>query len=993
MTRGLKRKRAVLSVRLIALTTLLRGVVSGMLPLPAPLDQTSPAKAQGATVTRMSLAYTGTEGTGGGISLIPYWRSSSVSEDGTKVAFESNLAHLVPADGSNNADIFVKDTTSGEIELVSVPLPPFSPSGQSFSPSISADGRMVAFSSDDPNLVPGDSNGFYDVFVRDLQLDTTTLVSAGGGPANDYMDIGKAMISGDGTKVVFGSRATNLVTGGPDQGANIFLRDLVSNTTQLVSVSASGEFGNGEDPSVSADGRFVAFTTTSALLKPGLVSVPGIVRKDMLTGAVAWVSHALAPQTGGGGTWAGISADGQHVAFISDSNNFVENDPDFHDVFVWDAATNNNVKASESFTGGVANNDSYKRPSLSGDGRYVAFSSDASDLVPDDVNGHEDVFVRDLSTSTTTKVSTALPDVQSGPGDSALPWISSSGRFVSFESNAADLVDDDTNHKADIFLQRDPARLTGEKFVYVALGDSYSSGEGAGNSFTDADYFQAYDPGTYTPELKPNLVPPSDECHRALANYARINRDLLAPAADVVLFDQTCSGAKIQLESDDLGIPIAIPHPGEADYEHSSQVNGATFNLLHQGLTRDDVDLVTVGMGGNDANFGELVLSCLLPNVLTEALKAHENTPLELEALVSEFASCRLFDLTIAQSGPAIEALLDKEIQGQQRILDAFPNARVLQVNYPYIIPDPKKSDAICGGIRKEDLSYARQKIRDINKQIKGAVTTSAADHPQLQLVNLQSSLGANAMCPGVPSAQMAVGVEQANLKTEVGRLMDDSTFRPLVDNLIEAYGHQRNCQKIARGVLRQLCAAQLVEVKIAFDNLKAYFTKDERKKIQANMIRPGIPEDFGIRFDRSKGLFHPNALGHAAQASCILKVFRGSQCGSSTTQASSTEQPDTFNGHQVTNAPLGSAPGVQANISVGGFTPNTAVKLTMYSTPIALGTAVAGNSGRVQKTLTMPAAGAGVHSLEIEGLAAGGVGITQRIRVRYPGRPSGGDS
>ena len=129
------------------------------------------------------------------------------------------------------------------------------------------------------------------------------------------------------------------------------------------------------------------------------------------------------------------------------------------------------------------------------------------------------------------------------------------------------------------------------------------------------------------------------------------------------------------------------------------------------------------------------------------------------------------------------------------------------------------------------------------------------------------------------------------------------------------------------------------------------------------------------------------------SQASCIKGVYQGSQSGSGDTQSLSSEPPDTFNDQEVTNAPLRSAPGVPANLSFGGFAPRTEVRLTVDSSSVVLGTAVADDSGRIQRNLTMPAAGAGVHTIELEGEAAGGVGITSRVRVRYPGCPVGGDT
>ena len=129
------------------------------------------------------------------------------------------------------------------------------------------------------------------------------------------------------------------------------------------------------------------------------------------------------------------------------------------------------------------------------------------------------------------------------------------------------------------------------------------------------------------------------------------------------------------------------------------------------------------------------------------------------------------------------------------------------------------------------------------------------------------------------------------------------------------------------------------------------------------------------------------------SQASCIKGVYQGTQSGSEGTRSLGSEPPDTFNEQEVTNAPMKSAPGEPADLSFGGFAPGTEVRLTVDSSSVVLGTGVADDSGRIQQNLAMPAAGAGVHTIELEGEAAGGVGITNRVRVRYPGCPVGGDT
>ncbi|HOI97993.1 MAG TPA: hypothetical protein PLA19_05850, partial [Candidatus Pacearchaeota archaeon] len=152
-----------------------------------------------------------------------------------------------------------------------------------------------------------------------------------------------------------------------------------------------------------------------------------------------------------------------------------------------------------------------------------------------------------------------------------------------------------------------------DKFVYVALGDSYQSGEGAGNSIQDSARYlsEAYEQGTYTD----TLVSGNDSCHRALQNYAKINKNKFKPELsddDIVLIDLTCSGAKIETGPR----PPVVGDMASNQIAPNSQLQQALDKLGEAGLAPADVDLVTVGMGGNDAKFTDLVYACVLPNIL-----------------------------------------------------------------------------------------------------------------------------------------------------------------------------------------------------------------------------------------------------------------------------------------------------------------------------------------------------------------------------------------
>ena len=257
---------------------------------------------------------------------------------------------------------------------------------------------------------------------------------------------------------------------------------------------------------------------------------------------------------------------------------------------------------------------------------------------------------------------------------------------------------------------------SGDKFVYVALGDSYSSGEGAGVGVRpSADYLtSAYENGTnFPPQVGPQdntytsaLNNGGNACHRALLNYAKINRDKFKPGAQVVLIDRTCSGATIATGGSkppivgDVGQPI----------DPKSQVQQALDRLAGVGLTAADVDLVTVGMGGNDAEFGNIVASCLLPAISRIILDKYPNSPGELK-LVAGLASCQAVDSLGPKTDNAIAALKDKEVDAEKKILSTFGSARVLQLDYPDILPN-KNSPSYCGGIAKE-----RRRVRSPEDQ------------------------------------------------------------------------------------------------------------------------------------------------------------------------------------------------------------------------------------------------------------------------------------
>ena len=380
--------------------------------------------------------------------------SPSISDDGRFIAFGSDASNLVSGDSNNLPDIFVHDRETGTTSHVSADS--ISIAGSNFnSPSMSSDGHFVAFGSDASNLVSGDTNGQTDVFVKDLQTSTISRVSVSSSGKQGNGDSYYARISGNGRFVAFFSAASNLVSGDTNDAWDIFVHDRQTGTTSRVSVDSSGNEGNNFSSlfSISNDGRFVAFASSASNLVSGDTSfISDIFVHDRQTGVTSRVSVGSSGNEGNGDSYEpSISGDGRFVAFQSYASNLVSGDTNSRqDIFVHDRQTDTTSRVSVGSSGIQGNSDS-EHPSISGDGRFVTFQSHASNLVSGDTNGTDDIFVHDLQTGTTSRVSVDSSGGQ-GNGSNFYPSISGDGRFVTFHSYASNLVSGDTNGIDDIFI-------------------------------------------------------------------------------------------------------------------------------------------------------------------------------------------------------------------------------------------------------------------------------------------------------------------------------------------------------------------------------------------------------------------------------------------------------------------------------------------------------------------------------------------------------------
>jgi Tol biopolymer transport system component len=414
----------------------------------------SPGSAQ--VTERVSLGTTGHQAASG--AELPSTQGRYVSSDGRYVVFESASSDVVPGDVNGTWDIFLRDRVRGTTHLISISTAGVQGNGVSglFGLTITPDGRFVVFESRASNLVPGDTNLSRDVFLRDRSNGTTERVSLamGGGEGND--ESFAPSVSADARFVAFISAASNLVPGDTNNAYDVFVCDRLLGTTERVSVAGSGVQGNfgSDQPSISADGRWVAFQSESNNLVPGDTNgVLDIFLRDRLSGTT---ERASVPTGGGQGDQGGggpvISSDGRFIAFTSFSTNLVPGDTNGDlDVFVHDrrAVTTERVSVA---TGGIQGNSNSSFPAISADGRFVAFSSAAHNLVSGGTIG-ANIFVRDRALGTTELVSVSTSGAQSHYGglDSSAS-ISEDGRYTVFKSYNRDLVPGDSNGHGDVFL-------------------------------------------------------------------------------------------------------------------------------------------------------------------------------------------------------------------------------------------------------------------------------------------------------------------------------------------------------------------------------------------------------------------------------------------------------------------------------------------------------------------------------------------------------------
>lgn len=402
----------------------------------------------------------------------------SLDQDGRYVAFYSEASNLVSGDSNQLADVFVKDSATGVITRISTSSNGQQGNGRSLNPAISGNGRYVVFQSEASNLVGGleipDTNGFADIFRYDNLTGQIRRVSLGAGGVQANNTCANPAISGDGRIIVFESTATNLVGSSVAGRSHVYLYDSSTDTIRRISAGPAEGNGGSFNPAVSFDGAYVVFASDAS----NLVAGDGNGRRDIFLYDVSKrtlrrvsVPSGGAGEADGASTTPTISGDGRHVAYSSTATNLDGFDSNgVPDIYVTDTVTLSTVRVSVPNSGGEASDTSLNpvgsiTPSISTNGRYVAYASLADNLADGDYVGEDhpvvkdgnfsqDIYVydRDVSGSGTfdasgntftTRVSVNRFGYQTinvlGEQSSAAslqPAISGSGRFVAYSVDA-----------------------------------------------------------------------------------------------------------------------------------------------------------------------------------------------------------------------------------------------------------------------------------------------------------------------------------------------------------------------------------------------------------------------------------------------------------------------------------------------------------------------------------------------------------------------------
>ena len=388
----------------------------------------------------------------------------AVSTNGQFVLFESAADNLVAGDSNSASDVFVRDLVNGITTLVSVNTNGVPGNGASYSPAMTPDGRYVVFASAATDLVPGDTNGISDIFVRDLVSETTTLVSVGATTANGTFPSlsDTPAITPDGRYVAFYSTATNLVPG-QVLGGDIFQRDMAAGTTIWASAGARDLFqsisGSSNEVScslrMSDDGKYIAFAACTNAHWPLLTPTPEsgiILRYNCASGLTDLIDTNAYLQWGPFESVQDLNMtpDGRFVAYVA---NVAGNTGTNTAIYLWDADSGTNILISADTNDALPAASFCDEPVVSTNGQYVAFFSDSAELATNATGSGPFAYLRDVAAGTTILLNAGTNAASAGDGSMLVLGLSEDGQCATFESALPNMVMNDDNRGYDVFLR------------------------------------------------------------------------------------------------------------------------------------------------------------------------------------------------------------------------------------------------------------------------------------------------------------------------------------------------------------------------------------------------------------------------------------------------------------------------------------------------------------------------------------------------------------
>ncbi len=501
---------------------------------------------------------------------------------------------------------------------------------------------------------------------------------------------------------------------------------------------------------------------------------------------------------------------------------------------------------------------------------------------------------------------------------------------------------------------------------------------------------------------------PGNGCHRSLINYAKINAELFQPDQSSVLVDRACSGAEadpasgpktpIMSDPDDL-VPTTRDEALQA-----SQINQALWVLNERGLDNTDVDLITVSMGGNDMGFANLITACIASNVARQAIDGAAlldlpQTRLDEYArayISARWGSCAALDPIIADTANGIQRLRSLLPDAYAELAATYPNAEILQVNYPTFLPPGSIFPGdTCSGINPGDTDHAIGVANQLNDLISTQVAAANALYDnEIRVVDISDGFGPNPLCPTNIEDQYFVSIPDAVALRILNRILDPAQEPGIYLDLADD-----------ADVLGSCATAWFPGNDCYTDDFLNLFVEWFQEpgnleviKAQLTEVDPSVPpadrDDAGI--ENVQTLFHPNAAGFEVIACNVLATYEHtSQTGCVPTPAGNepVNKLGIIDGlvDLITRSPIVVSAGQAMNFEFNGWASGTSVDVVMRSNPIELGSFTSSANGTVQGTVTVPVTTPGIHRVEFHGEGVGGQIRSISVLVEVEGSPAPG--